>query len=78
MRLSNLLISDSGFPVFEPRGVQAPVIGVDKRWTLSVNRELVVCSVSPNTDPAIDAGWTAETIDERQHVLKPASEVAAT
>ena len=68
------LLSDPDLKVIELYGVKAPIVGLAKRWTFIVDPDLVVRSVEPNVDPAFDAEWTAETIDELQNPPKPGSE----
>ena len=68
------LLSDPDLKVIEQYGIKLPVIGMAKRWTFIVDPNLVVRSVEPNVDPAFDAEWTAETLDELQNPPKPGSE----
>ncbi len=68
------LLSDADLKVIDQFGVKAPLVGLAKRWTFILDPNLVVKSIEPNVDPAFDAEWTAETIDELQNPPKPGSE----
>lgn len=68
------LLSDADLKVIEAYGIKIPVIGISKRWTFILDPELKVRSIEPNVDPAFDAEWTAETLDELQNPPKPGSE----
>jgi peroxiredoxin Q/BCP len=68
------LLSDADLKVIEAYGIKVPIMGIAKRWTFIVDPELKVRSIEPNVDPAFDAEWTAETLDELQNPPKPGTE----
>lgn len=68
------LLSDNELKVIESYGIKAPVIGIAKRWTFIVDPNLNVRAIEPNVDPAFDAEWTAESLEELQNPPKPGSE----
>jgi peroxiredoxin Q/BCP len=68
------LLADPELDVIAKYGLKVPLVGVAKRWTFILDPELVVRSIEPNVDPAFDAEWTAESLDELQNPPKPGSE----
>lgn len=68
------LLSDADTVVSEAWGIKVPLLGIAKRWTFIIDPELIVRSVEPNVDPAFDAKWTVDALDELQNPPKPGSE----
>lgn len=68
------LLSDADLKVIDTYGIKQPIIGIAKRWTFIIDPELKIRSIEPNVDPAFDAEWTAETLDELQNPPKAGSE----
>jgi len=73
-RLNFDLLSDAKGVATKAWGIETPIIGVAKRWTFIVDKDLVVRSVEPNVDPALDAKWTVDTLEELQNPPKPGTE----
>ena len=72
--LSFDLLADSDSKVISQYGVKVPLIGVARRTTFIVDPELKIRSIARDVDPAFDAEWTAETLDELQSdTSKPSS-----
>lgn len=74
-RLSFDLLSDNGAKVVEEYGVKVPVLGVARRTTFIIDPELRIRSIARDVDPAFDAEWSAETLEELQgdEAAKPAT-----
>ncbi|NBQ54236.1 MAG: peroxiredoxin, partial [Proteobacteria bacterium] len=73
------LLADSDSKVISQYGVKVPLIGVARRTTFIVDPELKIRSIARDVDPAFDADWTAETLDELQSdTSKPSSAPAKT
>jgi peroxiredoxin Q/BCP len=66
-RLSFDLLADPKGEALEKYGVKVPVIGVARRTTFIIDPELKVRSIARDVDPAFDAVWSAETLDELQN-----------
>jgi peroxiredoxin Q/BCP len=66
-RLSFDLLADPKGEALEKYGVKVPVIGVARRTTFIIDPELKVRSIAKDVDPAFDAVWSAETLDELQN-----------
>lgn len=77
--LSFDLLADSDSKVISQYGVKVPLVGVARRTTFIVDPELKIRSIARDVDPAFDAEWTAETLDELQSdTSKPSSAPAKT
>jgi peroxiredoxin Q/BCP len=75
--LSFDLLSDSNGVALSAYGVKLPLIGLARRTTFIVGPDLVVRSIAKDVDPAFDAEWSAETLDELQgEASGPAAGVA--
>lgn len=68
------LLSDAETEVSSAWGIKVPLLGIAKRWTFIIDKDLMVRSVEPNVDPAFDAKWTVDTLEELQNPPKPGSE----
>jgi peroxiredoxin Q/BCP len=66
------LVTDADLKVIDDYGIKVPMVGVAKRWTFILDPQLVVRSIEPNVDPALDSEWTAEILDELQNPPGPA------
>jgi len=73
-KLNFNLLSDANAATSSTWGIKVPVLGMAKRWTFIVDPDLVVRSVEPDVDPAFDAKWTVEALEELQNPPKPGSE----
>ena len=60
------LLSDTKGEVLSAYGVKIPLIGVARRTTFIIDPELKIRSIAKDVDPAFDAEWSAETLDELQ------------
>jgi peroxiredoxin Q/BCP len=65
-RLTFDLLSDTKGDVLSAYGVKIPLIGVARRTTFIIDPELKIRSIAKDVDPAFDAEWSAETLDELQ------------
>jgi peroxiredoxin Q/BCP len=65
-RLSFDLLSDTKGEILSAYGVRVPVLGVATRTTFIIDPQLKVRSIARDVDPAFDAEWSAETLDELQ------------
>ena len=75
--LSFDLLSDTNGVALSAYGVKLPLIGLARRTTFIVGPDLVVRSIAKDVDPAFDAEWSAETLDELQgEASGPAAGVA--
>jgi thioredoxin-dependent peroxiredoxin len=61
------LVADTESKVIDQYGIKVPMVGIAKRWTFILDPQLVVRSIEPNVDPALDSEWTAEILDELQN-----------
>ena len=68
------LLSDDAGKVLESYNVRRAVVGVAKRWTFILDSQLVIRNIEQDVDPAFDAQWTADTLEELQNPPKPGSE----
>jgi peroxiredoxin Q/BCP len=68
------LLSDGEGTVASAWGIKVPLLGIAKRWTFILDKDLVVRSVEPNVDPAFDAKWTIDALEELQNPPKEGSE----
>ncbi|NDE15878.1 peroxiredoxin [bacterium] len=66
------LLADSDAKVTSEYGLKVPVLGVARRTTFIVDPQLKVRSIARDVDPAFDAEWSAETLDELQSSESPA------
>ncbi len=68
------LLSDAEGKATNDWGIKVPLMGMAKRWTFIIDKNLIVRSVEPDVDPAFDAKWTADTLEELQNPPKEGSE----
>ncbi len=68
------LLSDADGKATSEWGIKVPLMGIAKRWTFIIDKNLIVRSVEPDVDPAFDAKWTADTLEELQNPPKEGSE----
>jgi peroxiredoxin Q/BCP len=74
--LSFDLLSDPDGKVLSAYGVRLPLIGVARRTTFIVDPEMKIRSIAKDVDPAFDAEWSAETLDELQEGEAPRKDLA--
>lgn len=65
-RLTFDLLADSESKVISLYGVKVPLIGIARRTTFIIGPDLKIRSIAKDVDPAFDADWSAETLDELQ------------
>jgi peroxiredoxin Q/BCP len=68
------LLSDAEGKATSEWGIKVPLMGIAKRWTFIIDKNLIVRSVEPDVDPAFDAKWTADALEELQNPPKEGSE----
>ena len=71
------LLSDTKGDVLSAYGVKLPLLGVARRTTFIIDPELKIRSIAKDVDPAFDAEWSAETLDELQEGAPAKAEPAA-
>jgi peroxiredoxin Q/BCP len=69
------LLADPKGEVLNSYGVKMPVVGLARRTTFIVDPNMMIRSIARDVDPAFDAEWSAETLDELQDesVSKPSA-----
>lgn len=60
------LLADPKGEVLNSYGVKMPVVGLARRTTFIVDPNMMIRSIARDVDPAFDAEWSAETLDELQ------------